>query len=312
MEDVTNEDWTTHLATWKSKTTRRLVDFDKRGVKVSPNSLYQELVNDQLIQQNRLNQQDEALYKEILFNSVGNKLRSRITRAEKWTEKMREIMEESDSSSGLKFSIKWKARTADAEEQLDTKDLVLLLRKNQALLKDEDLERISAHFRSKIETAKRWVEEKGDGQTLLQVLKMVLDYRKWFSFELSYEKPNEPKRELTNHKFFTFSGGEKAMAMYIPLFTACYSRYKEAADFAPYIVSLDEAFAGVDENNINEMFEIVEKLGFNYIMNSQVLWGDYETVKGLAICELVRPKNADFVTVIRYKWDGQRMAMEGS
>ena len=312
MEDVTNEDWTTHLATWKSKTTRRLVDFDKRGVKVSPNSLYQELVNDQLVQQNRLNQQDEALYKEILFNSVGNKLRSRITRAEKWTEKMREIMEESDSSSGLKFSIKWKARTADAEEQLDTKDLVLLLRKNQALLKDEDLERISAHFRSKIETAKRWVEEKGDGQTLLQVLKMVLDYRKWFSFELSYEKPNEPKRELTNHKFFTFSGGEKAMAMYIPLFTACYSRYKEAADFAPYIVSLDEAFAGVDENNINEMFEIVEKLGFNYIMNSQVLWGDYETVKGLAICELVRPKNADFVTVIRYKWDGQRMAMEGS
>ena len=312
MEKVTNEDWSTHLATWKAKTTRRLVDFDKRGVKVSPNSLYQELVNDQLIQQNRLNQQDEALYKEILFNSVGNKLRARIGRAEKWTEKMREIMEESDSSSGLKFSIKWKARTADAEEQLDTKDLVLLLRKNQALLKDEDLERISAHFRSKIQTAKRWVEEKGDGQTLLQVLKMVLDYRKWFSFELSYEKPNEPKRELTNHKFFTFSGGEKAMAMYIPLFTACYSRYKEAADFAPYIVSLDEAFAGVDENNINEMFEIVEKLGFNYIMNSQVLWGDYETVKGLAICELVRPKNADFVTVIRYKWDGQRMVMEGS
>ena len=311
MTDVTNEDWKTHLATWKSKTTRRLVDFDKRGVKVSPNSLYQELVNDQLIQQNRLNQQDEALYKEILFNSVGNKLRSRITRAEKWTEKMRDIMENSDSSSGLKFSIKWKARTADAEEEMDTKDLVLLLRKNQALLKDEDLERISAHFRSKIEAAKRWVEEKGDGQTLLQVLKMVLDYRKWFSFELSYEKPNEPRRELTNHKFFTFSGGEKAMAMYIPLFTACYSRYKEAADFAPYIVSLDEAFAGVDENNINEMFEIVEKLGFNYIMNSQVLWGDYETVKGLAICELVRPKNADYVTVIRYKWDGQRMAMEG-
>lgn len=311
MEDVTNEDWTIHLASWKTKTTRRLVDFDKRGVKVTPNSLYQELVNDQLIQQNRLNQQDEALYKEILFNSVGNKLRARISRAEKWTEKMRDIMENSDSSSGLKFSIKWKARTADAEAELDTKDLVLLLRKNQALLKDEDLESISAHFRSKIETAKRWVEEKGDGQTLLQVLKMVLDYRKWFSFELSYEKPNEPRRELTNHKFFTFSGGEKAMAMYIPLFTACYSRYKEAADFAPYIVSLDEAFAGVDENNINEMFEIVEKLGFNYIMNSQVLWGDYETVKGLAICELVRPKNADFVTVIRYKWDGQRMAMEG-
>jgi ABC-type multidrug transport system ATPase subunit len=84
--------------------------------------------------------------------------------------------------------------------------------------------------------------------------------------------PNEPRRELTNHNFFKFSGGEKAMVMYIPLFTGCYSRYKEAAAHEPYIIYLDEAFAGVDENNIKEMFEIVEQLDFNYIMNSQVLW----------------------------------------
>lgn len=153
------------------------------------------------------------------------------------------------------------------------------------------------------------MEEKGEGETLLQVLKMVLDYRKWFTFVLYYERPNEPWRELTNHHFFKFSGGEKAMAMYIPLFTACYSRYQEAAPSAPYIITLDEAFAGVDENNINEMFEIVEQLGFNYIMNSQVLWGDYESVKSLSVCELVRPKNADYVTVIRYKWNGKQLVL---
>jgi len=68
----------------------------------------------------------------------------------------------------------------------------------------------------------------------------------------------------------------------------------------------------VDENNIREMFEIVEQLGFDYIMNSQVLWGDYDTVSALSICELIRPKNAGFVTVIRYHWDGavRRLAMD--
>src|SRR5699024_5821173 len=111
--------------------------------------------------------------------------------------------------------------------------------------------------------------------------------------------------ELTNNRFYQFSGGEKAMAMYIPLFTACYSRYKEADPSAPYIISLDEAFAGVDDENISTMFNIVEQLDFDYIMNSQILWGDYPTVSNLSIYELIRPKNANFVSLIPYHWDGK-------
>ncbi|GAE94832.1 hypothetical protein JCM21714_4026 [Gracilibacillus boraciitolerans JCM 21714] len=46
-------------------------------------------------------------------------------------------------------------------------------------------------------------------------------------------------------------------------------------------------------------------------MNSQVLWGgDYDTIHQLSICELIRPKNADFVSVIRYYWDGNQLNME--
>ena len=92
---------------------------------------------------------------------------------------------------------------------------------------------------------------------------------------------------------------------YIPLFTAAYSRYKEARPDAPYLICLDEAFAGVDENNIRDMFDLVEQLGFDYMMNSQALWGDYDTVSSLAIYELLRPKNAPYVTVMPYLWDGQ-------
>ncbi|MFD0961680.1 TIGR02680 family protein [Paenibacillus chungangensis] len=310
MREVDREEWKPVIEQWKSKNTRNIIEFDQRGVKISPAVLYESVSRELAIQETRLDEMDKQLYEEILLNSVGHKLRARIRRAEQWTEKMRGLMESRDTSSGLKFSIRWKPRTAESEQELDTQELVTLLKQDANVLNEDDLGRITRHFRSKIESAKVWLEEKGEGQTLLQVLKMVLDYRKWFSFVLYYERPNEPKRELTNHHFFKFSGGEKAMAMYIPLFTACYSRYQEAAPSAPYIISLDEAFAGVDENNINEMFEIVEQLGFNYIMNSQVLWGDYETVHSLAVSELVRPKNADYVTVIRYRWNGQELALQ--
>ena len=94
------------------------------------------------------------------------------------------------------------------------------------------------------------------------------------------------------------------MAMYIPLFSAAYSRYQEARDDAPRLISLDEAFAGVDETNIRDMFGLMEQLGFDYVINSQALWGDYDTTGRLAISELVRPKNAPYVTVVPYLWDG--------
>ncbi|MFR9098348.1 MAG: SbcC/MukB-like Walker B domain-containing protein [Anaerostipes hadrus] len=39
-------------------------------------------------------------------------------------------------------------------------------------------------------------------------MKEVLDYRKWFEFQLEYQKTGEEK-ELTDRTFFTFSGGER-------------------------------------------------------------------------------------------------------
>src|SRR5699024_359273 len=108
------------------------------------------------------------------------------------------------------------------------------------------------------------------------------------------------------NQFYTFSGGEKARTMYIPLFVATDSRYLEANEEAPYLISLDEAFAGVDDDNIADLFEVIEALDLNYIINLQVVWGDDPTVSELGISELHRPQNADHVSVIRYVWDGNK------
>ncbi|WP_051688206.1 TIGR02680 family protein [Desulfofalx alkaliphila] len=287
----------------KSRRTHLLMEY--QGKRVSPYYVMEQMEKEVELQKIILNDKDRELYEEIIMNSVGRIIRGRINRAQRWVKQISELMEQRDTSSGLTFSIRWKPRTAEHEEELDTKDLVDLLRANPRMLKEEDIRQITQHFRSKIGRAKEALAEKGYGETLHQMFKEILDYRKWFSFTLYYRREGEQRKELTNNVFYTFSGGEKAMAMYIPLFSAAYSRYLDARQDAPYIISLDEAFAGVDENNIRDMFDLVEKLGFNYIMNSQALWGDYDTVSALSICELVRPKNAPYVTVIRYHWDGK-------
>lgn len=305
MNRVGDERFEAFLGEYHGLKDRRLIRFSYNGSQVSPYFLAAALGKMHEERKRNLDDQDRKLYEDIMLNHIGTILRSRIKRAAKWVRQMDRIMSARDNSSGLIFSIAWKAQTAETEEEMDTAELVKLLERDSKHLHEDDLDKITRHFQSRIARAKELISLRNEGSTLHQVLKEVLDYRKWFSFVLSYKRENEGvKRELTNNHFFRFSGGEKAMAMYIPLFTAAYSRYQDAAPDAPNIISLDEAFAGVDEQNIRDMFEVIEQLGFNYIMNSQALWGDYDTVPSLSIADLLRPKNADFVTVMRYEWDG--------
>lgn len=96
------------------------------------------------------------------------------------------------------------------------------------------------------------------------------------------------------------------MSMYVPLFSAMAAKMAGSREDAPLLIALDEAFAGVDDKNISIMFALIERFGFDYIMNSQVLWGDYPTVHHLAIYELFRPENAHYITVIPYAWNGRK------
>ena len=146
----------------------------------------------------------------------------------------------------------------------------------------------------------------------------------WFSVDFAFSfqaamdlrdilvRTEQAKKELTDSAFNSFSGGEKAMAMYVPLFAALAAQYIPAGKEAPQLMALDEAFAGVDETNIESMFALVHELGFDYIMNSQALWGCYPAVSSLNIAELWRPQNAQIVTVLRYHWDGHVRRLEES
>ena len=256
--------------------------------------------------------EDRHIFEDILVNTISKKIRERIHASRQWVDKIQSYMNDMNTSSGLQLSLKWKSRKATDDGQLDTQKLVELLEMDYHVLKDSDCKKISNHFRSKINSARKMSQDENTTASFHQLMKDVMDYRQWFDFTLYAKKPNENRKELTSHVFYAYSGGEKALSMYVPLFSAVAAKFESARKDAPLLIALDEAFAGVDENNIDNMFALITKFGFDYIMNSQVLWGDYPSCLSLAIYELFRPNNAPFVTVIAYIWNGKNKRLKYS
>ena len=297
---------------------RDVVDLYPDGQRIDLLDFIRRLENRIEADRQLLSQEDRRLFETILNQTVTTKLSHRINNSQDWTRRMSAIMERLNTSMGLRFSLTWKGKPADQQEELGTSELIELLRKDPAVMGDADRNSIIQHFHAKITKARELSQAEAAPATYSELMRQALDFRNWFTFHLYYQKggpadgegDKRPRKELTDSAFNSFSGGEKAMAMYVPLFAALSAQYEAASEDAPRIMALDEAFAGVDETNIDSMFALVHQLGLNYIMNSQALWGCYPSVSSLNISELWRPQDADVVTILRYHWDGRVLQME--
>lgn len=250
-----------------------------------------------------ISEQDRHLFEEVLLKTVGTKIREHIESSKEWVKKINTIMKKVQENSALSFQLEWRSKGAESIEELDTKELVRLFQIDASIIAPSDSDKLIEHFRSKL---KRRVEMLMDNRdTYANIIFEVLDYRSWFEFKMTYTRTGDRPKELTDKVFSVFSGGEKAKTMYIPLFAAVYAKLMGANSDALRIVALDEAFAGVDDSNIREMFGIMSLLDLDYILTSQALWGDYDTVSNLSIAELIRPKNSPVVGVKRYHWNGK-------
>lgn len=251
-----------------------------------------------------ISEEERRVFEEILMNTISQKVQAKIHQSMAWVKKINTLMNSMDTSSSLKLNLTWTPKKAETEGQLDISKVTEIFNRGDRNT-ERDLKKLGKHFSQKVRDELRKYEGTGEVRNYHSIIKDVLDYRQWYEFKLHYVKNNERKKELTNTAFFQFSGGEKAMSMYIPLFSAIYARYEKGKPDCPRIISMDEAFAGVDENNIRDMFRLLKQLDLQYILNSQILWGDYDTVDDLAICELIREENEDVVTVLRYHWNGK-------
>lgn len=280
------------LLTWKGKV-MQLPDF--------LTALQQEIETTE----NVLEENDRELFENILTNTLIVKLRARIADSKEWVKSMTDIMQKADTSMGLRLTLDWHAKPAEDESMLGTRDLVELLNMDVSLIQKADSQKIIEHFRARVANEKEHAKQENQAINYVDLMRKILDFREWFEFRLFYQKANDVnKRPLTNSVFNRFSGGEKAMAMYLPLFAAVSAQYRRAQPDSPRMVALDEAFAGVDDKNLEAMFVLLQELDMGYIMNSQALWGCYGQVKNLSIAELLRPNNSDTVTVLHYGWNG--------
>ena len=274
-----------------------------QGIKLNLLELAEKLEGDIEDNKDLISKQDRLLFEDILLNTVGDKIRARIDSSNEWVSKINNIMATMQGNSALSFKLVWKSIAADNEGEIDTKELVRILKMDPKLLKDSDRSRLTNHFRSKIKKAEELCQD--SFISFYKIIEEILDYRSWFTFQLLYQRKGMNFKELTDKTFSKFSGGERAKSMYIPLFASVYAKLILARPNCLRIIALDEAFAGVDEDNIREMFGILKYLNIDFIINSQVLWGDYDTIDDLSICELIRPQNSSVVSVERYRWNGK-------
>lgn len=283
--------------------TRADVTAMYQGFKVNIIELSKKLEDDILESKDLISKQDRHLFEDILLNTVGVKIRDRINSSNEWVSKINSIMSKMQENSALSFKLVWKSITAESENEIDTRELVRILKMDPKLLKDSDAEKLTNHFRSKIKKAEELYQD--SFISFYKIIEEILDYRSWFTFQLLYQRKGMNQKELTDKIHSKFSGGERAKSMYIPLFASVYAKLNLAKENSLRIIALDEAFAGVDEDNIREMFGILKYLDIDYIINSQVLWGDYDTIDDISICEIIRPANSQVVSVERYRWNGK-------
>ena len=146
-----------------------------------------------------------------------------------------------------------------------------LLLKDPGRITEADREALHAFFRARIEEAKAsdtaasWEEQLGE----------VLDYTAWHRFVVRLDRANGTGwQPLTKKLHGALSGGEKAIALHLPLFAAVAAHY-EAVPEAPRLILLDEVFVGVDTANRGQVFALLTALDLDLVLTSDHEWCTY-------------------------------------
>jgi hypothetical protein len=136
----------------------------------------------------------------------------------------------------------------------------------------------------------------------LEHLTAALDHRTWHEFGVERHQHGRwvPATGPA-------SGGERVLAVSVPLFAAASSHYASAGSpYAPRLVTLDEAFAGVDDDSRAKCLGLLHAFDLDVVMTSEREWACYPQVPGIAIAQLSRIDEVAAVLVTRWEWDGTR------
>jgi uncharacterized protein YPO0396 len=211
------------------------------------------------------------------------------------------------TSQGIRVRLQWRLRDdvpAEAREAVR-----LLGQPVGALLPDERADLRDALHRL-IEASRAERPELAYGEHLAA----ALDYRGWFAFRIRYTRPESEGSWQDLHRRSALSQGEQKVLCYLPLFAAAAAHFSSlagAAPHAPRLVLLDDAFPKIDARTHPLLFGLLVDLDLDFVVTSERLWGDHDTVPSLAIYEALRDPTQRGIAQFQYRWDGRQLRSLG-
>ncbi|AUI61804.1 TIGR02680 family protein [Amycolatopsis sp. BJA-103] len=241
---------------------------------------------------------ESDLFDKTLTGDTRRHLAARIRQANDLVDGMNARLERVRTASRVAVRLVWQVSPDLPPGTKTARDLLL---KDPDQLTAED--RVSLHkfFRERVEQAKA----DDTATSWEQQLAQVFDYTSWHRFVVKVDRANGAGWQLLTKKLHgALSGGEKAIALHLPLFAAVAAHY-QAAPEAPRVILLDEVFVGVDTTNRGQVFGLLSALDLDLMLTSDHEWCTYAELGGVGIHQLITGGDGDdAVTTARFTWNG--------
>jgi uncharacterized protein (TIGR02680 family) len=241
-----------------------------------------------------LSAHEREILQTHLITEVAGTLQELIGAAERQVRAMNRELEERPTSTGMKLRLVWRSSRRAPQGLAAARER---LRQSADAWSPRDREAVGAFLQEQI--ARRQADDSTG--SWLEDLTAALDYRAWHEFGV--ERHQHGKWVPATGPA---SGGERVLAASVPLFAAASSHYASAGgSHAPRLVTLDEAFAGVDDDSRAKCLGLLRAFDLDVVMTSEREWACYPQVPGIAIAQLSRVDDIAAVLVTRWEWDGR-------
>lgn len=274
------------------------------GVRVGASALFDLLRADAERSREDITARERELFDKTLTGDTRRHLAARIRQAHDLVDGMNARLERVRTASKVAVRLVWEVSPDLPPGTRAARDLLL---KNPVQLSEADRESLHRFFRERIERAKADDTAAGWEQQLAQ----VFDYTSWHRFVVKVDRMNGAGWQLLSKKVHgALSGGEKAIALHLPLFAAVAAHYQAVAG-APRIILLDEVFVGVDSVNRGQVFALLSALDLDLVLTSDHEWCTYRELDGIAIHQLISGGDGDdAVTTARFVWNGEEVVAD--
>ena len=268
------------------------------GVRVGAAELLSILREDAERSRQEITERERELFDQTLTGDTRRHLADRIRQANDLVDRMNSRLERVRTASKVAVRLVWQVAPDLPAGTRAARDLLL---KDPVRLTDADRESLHRFFRERIEQAKA----DDTATSWEQQLAQVFDYTSWHQFVVKVDRANGAGWQLLTRKLHgALSGGEKAIALHLPLFAVVAAHY-QAVPEAPRVILLDEVFVGVDSSNRGQVFALLSALDLDLVLTSDHEWCTYVELSGIGIHELITGSDGDeAVTTARFTWNG--------